>query len=478
MIGIGELSLQPSLADDSVPCTYDFDYDRDVDGSDLAEFATEFGYELDLEDLALFAQEFGKDDCLISINFTHVPEYPNPGNENLEGNVTGVNPDDYFVAVYIRVEDVWWTKPYYASPKRPIKADGTWICDITTGGNDRYATEVAAYLLPEGEGPPICGPCCKLPEIPEAVAFCHKIIKEPRTVSFAGYDWKVKLRDFPAGPGPNYFSDREEDVWVDEQGLHLTISERNGDWYCSEVILDASFGYGSYIFQTQGRVDIIDPMMVLGLFTWDTEACDEHYREMDIEFTRWGNAGEYTNAQYVVHPCSQCPGCGDRCTRFRVDLTDEESDLTHYLVWQSDTVEFRTYCGKHSDSYPIAGCFIGAGEVRINDEPVTVDDYGGYRKDVVLTYGLNIVAATHDGRHVFDTHGNVYQTSDHTLACEPLPFSQSAVYPVFSSDDIFCYAGTKKIRFADRTESFGGLLLLLPMATSDMPLPIPGLKGP
>lgn len=319
---------------------------------------------------------------------------------------------------------------------------------------------------------------CKLPEIAEAVAFCRQSIKESRSISFAGYDWKVKLRDFPAGPGPNYFSDREEDLWVDEQGLHVTISERTGNWYCTEVILDDSFGYGSYIFQTQGRVDNIDPMMVLGLFTWDTEACEEHYREMDIEFTRWGNAGEYTNAQYVVHPCSQCPGCGDRCTRFRVDLTDEESDLTHYLVWQSDTVEFRTYCGKHSDSYPIAGCFIGAGEVRINDEPVTVDDYGGYRKDVVLTYGLNIVAATHDGRHVFDTHGNVYQTSDHTLACEPLPFSQSAVYPVFSSDDIFCYAGTKKIRFADRTESFGGLLLLLPMATSDMPLPIPGLKGP
>lgn len=584
MIGIGELFLQPSFADDFVPCPYDFDYDGDVDGSDLAEFATEFDYELDREDLALFAQEFGKDDCLISINFTHVPEYPNPGNENLEGNVTGVNPDDYFVAVYIRVEDVWWTKPSYASPKTPMNADGTWTCDITTGGNDRYATEVAAYLLPEGVEPPICKPGCKLPEIPETVAFCHKSIKEPRTLSFAGYDWKVKRRDFPAGPGPNYFSDREEDVWVDEQGLHLTISERNDNWYGTEVILDTSFGYGSYIFQTHGRVDIIDPMMVLGLFTWDIEACEEHYRELDIEFTRWGNAGEYTNAQYVVHPCSQCPGCGDRCTRFRVDLTDEESDLTHYLVWQHDTVEFRTYYGKHSNSppasalihkwtyagedvpepghenvrfnfwlnqgnapasgqgdevvmsnfawqkekiewpgeyvqvftnlsnYPIAGCFIGAEEVRINDEPVTVDDYGGYRKDVVLHSGLNayeikairngeisdsssleinydpglstenhnllycyhpnepetivldlnrgsilgvlhdinIVATTHDGRHVVDTHGNVYQTSDHTLDGDPLPFSQSAVYPVFSSNDIFGYAGTEKIRFADR----------------------------
>ncbi len=30
-------------------------------------------------------------------------------------------------------------------------------------------------------------------------------------------------------------------------------------------------------------------------------------------------------------------------------------------------------------NYPIAGCFVRAEEVTINDEPVTVDDYGGFR---------------------------------------------------------------------------------------------------
>ncbi len=34
------------------------------------------------------------------------------------------------------------------------------------------------------------------------------------------------------------------------------------------------------------------------------------------------------------------------------------------------------------------GLRTGAEEVRINDEPVNVDDYGGYRKDVVLNSGL------------------------------------------------------------------------------------------
>ena len=71
-----------------------------------------------------------------AINFIHVPEYPNPGNEDLEGNITGVTTADHRVAVYIRVGDLWWIKPYYAAPLTTIDPDGTWTCDITTGDND------------------------------------------------------------------------------------------------------------------------------------------------------------------------------------------------------------------------------------------------------------------------------------------------------------------------------------------------------
>ena len=351
-------------------CEGDFDCDEDVDGSDLAVFAADFGrtdcetghpcegdfdedHDVDGSDLALFAADFGRTDCPVpAINFTHIPEYPNPLEEDLEGKVTCVKPEDYHVAVYIRVDGVWWTKPYYASPGTPVSQALTWTCDITTGGNDRYATDVAAFLLPYDETPVICGPCGVLPAYGSA-AFIKEYIGPPlRTLSFAGYEWKVKKKNFPAGPGPNYFSDKEEDVWVDQEGLHLTISKRNTDWYCTEVILDASLGYGTYIFKTHGRVDIIDPMMVFGLFTWDTDTTQPYHSELDIEFTRWGNAGEYTNAQYVVQPCHQCPGCGDHCTRFRVDLTDEESDLTHYMVWQPGTVEFRTYYGRFTGNPP------------------------------------------------------------------------------------------------------------------------------
>ena len=90
----------------------------------------------------------------------------------------------------------------------------------------------------------------------------------------------------------------------------------------------------------------------MGLFTWNTDDPLHSYTEIDIEFARWGDAAQYTNSQYVIQPCSSCPGCDDRCERFRVDLTDQNSVLTHYLIWEEGSVEFRTYYGQHLSSVP------------------------------------------------------------------------------------------------------------------------------
>ena len=50
-------------------------------------------------------------------------------------------------------------------------------------------------------------------------------------------------------PGPNFWSDRKSDVWVDDEGrLHLKIVKRHGKWYCTEVTCDKIFGYGAYVF--------------------------------------------------------------------------------------------------------------------------------------------------------------------------------------------------------------------------------------
>jgi exo-beta-1,3-glucanase (GH17 family) len=96
-----------------------------------------------------------------TISFTYVP--PVGSFDNLQGSVLHVNPSDYRVVVYIKVSGAWWIKPYSASPQTTINIDGTWTCDITTGGIDEQATTIAAYLTTKTYSPPLLAGSGSLP---------------------------------------------------------------------------------------------------------------------------------------------------------------------------------------------------------------------------------------------------------------------------------------------------------------------------
>lgn len=281
-----------------------------------------------------------------SIDFTQVPAWMT--HENLEGIVQDASPAAWAVAVYICVGGAWWTKPTFEEPLTPIAPDGTWWCDVTTGGADTVATQYAAFVVPLEWAAYLADGVGALPESLFSSPHVHTI-RHPgsRTIEFSGYDWVVKRCDAPWGPGPNYFSDSEEDVWVDPQGaLHVRIVSRDDRWYCAEVILVDSLGYGQYECAIQSRLDSLDANAVLGLFTWD-EACPQAaHREIDIEFSRWGEI-ESDNAQYVVQP-SENPG---NLHRFSMAARDS---TRHRFRWCGDRVVFESLCGNqllHSWEY-------------------------------------------------------------------------------------------------------------------------------
>jgi hypothetical protein len=254
--------------------------------------------------------------------------------------VSGVNPAEYRVAVYIQVEGGWWTKPNFANPLTIIEPDSSWTCDITTGGLDQNATRISAFLVPQLYHPPLMDGAPLLPD----TLYQHPFVEQdrPRIITFSGKQWIVKEAfSSPAGPGPNYFSNREEDVWVDEEdGLHLKITQRYGNWFCTEVITDSSFGYGTYFFFLQSRTDTLDVNTVVGLFTWDNDAPLFNYREIDIELSKWGEMG-YENAQYVVQPWHH-PG---NLYRFNIDLSNLEPQTTHLFEWREDDIFFQSLYG-------------------------------------------------------------------------------------------------------------------------------------
>lgn len=274
------------------------------------------------------------------ITFTFIPEVGSE--EYLKGIIGNADSSQHKIAVYIKVDNTWWAKPYYDSRFTVIDSDAKWSCDIVTGGHDQDATDIAAFLLPNTYNPPIPSSESQIEESIRAnaiatVSVTREVVE--RSITFSGYEWKVKASASKLGPGPNYFSDSEESVWVDNSGyLHLKIVKRNEKWECSEVICQESFGYGRYAFYLASRVDLLDKNVVLGLFTWDTNL-EENNREIDIEFAKWGDQDEF-NSQYVIQPYSHA----NNLLRFTIDLSSNVNSA-HYFDWESDEINFKSILG-------------------------------------------------------------------------------------------------------------------------------------
>ena len=154
------------------------------------------------------------------------------------------------------------------------------------------------------------------------------------TISFSGYEWYVKTTSGDVGgPGPNFFNDSVENVWVDSSGfLHLRITYENVSdrWFCAEVYSAESFGYGIYEFVLAPGFENLDKNVVLGLFTY----LDDN-NEIDIEFARWGDDSA-ENGQYVLQP-SRLP---NHVKRFEFD--PQGLDSIHSFSWCKNTIDFNS----------------------------------------------------------------------------------------------------------------------------------------
>jgi hypothetical protein len=171
-------------------------------------------------------------------------------------------------------------------------------------------------------------------EVPASKALVpsEEVSGSGRTVEFAGSQWNVKSGY--GGPGPNYWSDSEESVWVDSQGLHLKIRQIEGTWHSAEVWTTTCSLYGMHRFYLVGRPDQFDKNVVLGLFLYGSDD-----REIDIEFSGWGRDDPSTNAQYVVQPWNVE---GNR-EPFLMALNGSYS--THSIDWRPAEVRFESLHG-------------------------------------------------------------------------------------------------------------------------------------
>jgi len=224
--------------------------------------------------------------------------------------------------------DRWYVQPSVADPYTYIQSDGSWS-SFTYPWDRIVALLVDPSYVPgsiRDNHPSLDPGVVDWDEYPE---------KSIRFITWSNHLWQVKKGEF-VDPGPNYFSDDTANVWIDQSDrLHLKIDYRDNKWYCAEVVLDHSLGYGLYTFKLDSRVDSLDFNTIFAGFTYEMIN-----REFDMEFSQ--RLAYPFNAQYVVQPW-YTPG--------NIDFYDipGNTQTSHAFEWRSDRIVFNSWVG-HADT--------------------------------------------------------------------------------------------------------------------------------
>ena len=274
-------------------------------------------------------------DTVPSIEFTKIPPAAQGGRERVDtiaGRVRNARSGQQIV-IYAR-SGPWWVKPWPDKPFTPIQADSTWKSETHLG------FEYAALLVDPGFRPaptidvaPTKGGPVALVSIVNGIG--TPTLAPTKPLKFSGYDWDVRTIASDRGGTNNLYE--PDNVWTDAGGaLHLQIKRKSGRWSCAEVVLNRSLGYGTYVV-TVRDTSHLEPAAVFSINTFDDWGGDQHYREMDVEISRWGDASNKNNAQYGIQPF-YIPG---NVSRFK----SPPGSLTHAMRWESGRVRFTTVRG-------------------------------------------------------------------------------------------------------------------------------------
>jgi hypothetical protein len=270
-----------------------------------------------------------------TIEFTKIPPAAQGGRERLDsiaGRVTNARPGQQIV-IYAR-SGPWWVQPWPDRPLITIQKDSTWSTETHLGYEYAVLMVEPTYRPPPTlDVAPTPGGPVVLVDIVKGVGSLPPLPVVP--LHFSGYDWNVQTSSAVRGGLNNEYD--ADNVWTDPSGaLHLRIKKKSGKWTCAHLILTHSLGYGTYNFVVRDT-SRLEPAAVLSMHTFDPSGGDEHYREMDVEISRWGDAASKTNAQYGIQPF-YVPGNV-------APFTEPSGTLTHTMLWESARASFKTVRG-------------------------------------------------------------------------------------------------------------------------------------
>lgn len=149
-------------------------------------------------------------------------------------------------------------------------------------------------------------------------------------LDWSGYEWQAKLKDQPAGPGPNLFGlHRDNLIITRSKKLKLSIQKVEHGLSCAELFTTEFLRNGILYFEIDGNARDLHPQVVGGLFTYN-ENREMHFNETDVEISRWGIEND-KQAQFVHYPENDVPEV------FRFHLS-EKSNVHTFIIHKSDGV--------------------------------------------------------------------------------------------------------------------------------------------
>jgi hypothetical protein len=270
-----------------------------------------------------------------TIEFSKIPPAAQGGRERVDvisGSVSGARHGQKIV-VYAR-SGPWWVQPWPNQSLLPIHWNSTW--NTTT----HLGFEYAAMVVEPGYHPPatmdvlpgVGGPIVTIQTV-KGTGSGQAAPTVP--LAFSGYTWNVRTIAGDRGGLNNLYD--ADNAWTDSGGaLHLRIKKRAGKWSCAELEIERSLGYGTYRVTVRDTSQL-EPSAVLSMLTFDDWGGDQHYRELDVEMSRWGDANTKNNAQFAIQPFF-VPGNV-------VPFAEPAGTLTHSLHWESGRASFRTVKG-------------------------------------------------------------------------------------------------------------------------------------
>jgi hypothetical protein len=270
-----------------------------------------------------------------TIEFSKIPPAAQGGRERVDtisGRVSGARSGQQIVV--FAHSGPWWVQPWPDQALLPIRWNSTWSTSTHLG------FEYAALLVEPGYHPPPTMdilPALGGPIVAMRIVKGTGAIQVAPTVpiSFSGYGWKARTIASDRGGLNNLYD--ADNAWTDADGaLHLRIKQRDGKWSCAELEIDRGLGYGTYTMTVRDTTHL-EPSAVLSMLTFDDWGGDQHYREMDVELGKWGDADAKNNAQFAVQPF-YVPG---NVAPFILP----EGTTTHSFQWQSGRVSFKSARG-------------------------------------------------------------------------------------------------------------------------------------